>query len=668
MERTRQLIPEGLAELPPGPELAAVLSRIDVKRLVGYDCVEVLKAQHRQACHEQARLMAVMVEVGLCGIGPDEQLPRMDAPDEFSADEIRAALSLTRSAASAQLWLAWDLLDRLPQVHVALDTGVIDVPKARVFSEWTHGLTDAQTRTLCDLLLPEAPNLTTGQLIDRIKKMAIAIDPDWARRRYEEAVRDRGVVGYRNPDGTANVSGLNLPAERAAAACANIDALAKKIKHAGDRRPIGHIRADLYLGMLDGTYTGWDQSAIITHMLRQAAEETTREQGEQADHQRQRTAGGPTVHEHGGADGGRGPGEQAPDRQEQCDDQPVDPEQGDGEHDQPSPDSHGPAGGATGDRPGDKERPPDRNAQLIPRRAGIELRVQITTLLGLDDHPAEIAGWGFVHARSAREITRDQTAAQWRYAITDEHGRLLYEGTTRKRPDRPLPHGTAPCRGGIIELHITLSGLRALSNQPAQTLSGWAKVIADLARQADQHEQHNRPQPGGNTNGGPSRGNTNERRPGSPPGRRDSRRAGAALRRRTEIRDRTCTHPGCRAPAHGTDGDHTRDWPDGGPTQDDNIASTCRHDHRVKHQGGWKVTQPRPGELIWTSRLGHTYQVPPPLIIEPLPDPIPRDPPPDFVPLSEETDTPTWREPAQSEPDPEPPPAPPSDPGEPPPF
>src|SRR5918999_2836269 len=251
MRKTRQAIPRGLAAMPPGPTLAAMLATIDLSRLSGTDCVAVLRARHRQASHEQAQLMAAMVEVALCGIGPDDALPRMDAPDEFAADEIRGALSWTRSAANAQLDLAWDLIHRLGPVYAGLDAGSIDVPKARVFSEWTGGLTADQVRQICDRLLPEAPDLTTGQLCERIKRMAIALDPDWSRRRYEDAVRSRKVVGYRNEDGTGNVCGYQPPAEQAAAACAHIDALAKKIKQAGDRRSIDHIRADVFVRMLD---------------------------------------------------------------------------------------------------------------------------------------------------------------------------------------------------------------------------------------------------------------------------------------------------------------------------------------------------------------------------------------------------------------------------------
>ncbi|PZS39802.1 MAG: hypothetical protein DLM62_06300 [Pseudonocardiales bacterium] len=150
----RQLIPQDLASIAPGPELACVLADLELSRLSGFDCVEVLKAQYRQANHERARVMAAMVEVGMCGVGPaGDELRRMP-PDEFSPDEIRAALMLTRRAADTQFWLAHDLLTRLPQVHAAMDVGELDEPRARVFSDWTTELSDDQARVVCATLLP----------------------------------------------------------------------------------------------------------------------------------------------------------------------------------------------------------------------------------------------------------------------------------------------------------------------------------------------------------------------------------------------------------------------------------------------------------------------------------------------------------------------------------
>ena len=218
--------------------------------------------------------MAAMAEVGVCGPVPDDDLTRMAMPGEFSADEVRAALMLTRRAADAQFWLVHDLVTRLPQVHAAMLAGMLAEPRARVLSEWTLQLSPEQARAVCEQLLARTPKLTTGQLIEQVKKLAIAVDPDWAQRRYEQAVAERKVVGYRNGDGSANLSGYNLPLDRVAAASGRIDALAKAAKRAGDSRILDQIRADLFLGMTDGTYTGLDDDAIITLLTAAPAPDT----------------------------------------------------------------------------------------------------------------------------------------------------------------------------------------------------------------------------------------------------------------------------------------------------------------------------------------------------------------------------------------------------------
>jgi hypothetical protein len=288
----------------------------------------------------------------------------------------------------------------------------------------------------------------------------------------------------------------------------------------------------------------------------------------------------------------------------------------------------------------------------------VEIRVEVTTLLGRDDHPAEMPGWGYVHAELARILVREQTDAEWRYAITDEMGRLLFEGITRRRPDGYSPRADASARGGIVELQIKLSMLRRLAARPGG-LGVWAQPIADLARQADRHQQDDLDRADA---GVTDRQDTSSDRQDSESGnKRGGRSPGKVMRRRTQIRDRTCTHPGCRTPASGTDGDHTRDWAQGGATNDQNIGSLCRHDHRLKHVGGWRVAQPAPGHFVWTSRLGRGYDVRPPLIIQPLPNPMPRTLPTLHYPsLRHDPDdddaAPTWREPSKRAPAPEPPP------------
>ncbi|WP_261986095.1 HNH endonuclease signature motif containing protein, partial [Microbispora sp. CSR-4] len=77
-------------------------------------------------------------------------------------------------------------------------------------------------------------------------------------------------------------------------------------------------------------------------------------------------------------------------------------------------------------------------------------------------------------------------------------------------------------------------------------------------------------------------------------------------------------------PATRTDQDHIQAWADNGATTAANLHLACRHDHRAKHLGGWRVTTAGPHLIIWTSPLGHPYRSPLPKIIQPVPDPQPR--------------------------------------------
>ena len=112
-------------------------------------------------------------------------------------------------------------------------------------------------------LLPTAAQLTTGELIDAIAKLAIALHPEWVRRRYERALKARRVVGTRNPDGTATLTGHDLLFDEVAAACARLDALAHAAKTAGHPDRLDHLRADLLVGMITGRYTAMTDQQIL---------------------------------------------------------------------------------------------------------------------------------------------------------------------------------------------------------------------------------------------------------------------------------------------------------------------------------------------------------------------------------------------------------------------
>lgn len=80
------------------------------------------------------------------------------------------------------------------------------------------------------------------------------------------------------------------------------------------------------------------------------------------------------------------------------------------------------------------------------------------------------------------------------------------------------------------------------------------------------------------------------------------------LARLIRYRDQRCTFPGCAVPAVSADLDHTVPWAHGGRTAFDNLGAACRHHHRLKGEGGWKLDQPRPGVFVWTSPDARAYR------------------------------------------------------------
>ena len=150
--------------------------------------------------------------------------------------------------------------------------------------------------------------------------------------------------------------------------------------------------------------------------------------------------------------------------------------------------------------------------------------------------------------------------------------------------------------GGTVDIHVDLDTLAGLAEHPGE-LAGYGPVIADIARQItnqqiDAEWRYTATHPG--TGQTIANGTT-------------SRRPTAAQRRHVEARDRTCTFPGCRAPATDCDLDHRTPHSEGGPTHVENLGPLCRHHHNIHHHHGWTYQPIDGGDYQWTSPLGHTY-------------------------------------------------------------
>ncbi len=635
-------------------------------------------------------------------------------------------------SAVREMNLAEGVVVRLPELHAAMFSGRVDRTRAWFLWSMTQHMSQAHARAVCAKLLPKCHTWTSGQLKAKIAKTAIALDPAWQEARQKATLKERRVVGSMNDDGTADLCGYSLPPERVIAAMGRMDELAKSAKRSGDPRGIDFLRAELYAGLLDGTFEGLSDEEILLCLAftrptdeelaaEAAAEAAARAAAEPvaaaaaqaeaaAQTEAEATRAAAEAAEHVGAEEAQAAAEAAEHAEtEEAQAAAEAAEHAEAEEAQAAAENaraeesaraaaeerseadataHAEAAeaaaregeAATETGPEAVETEPEAAAGTgteapagrvdglpgswwlrehdlpEPPRIGLELQVRLSTLLGLDEAPAELAGWGPIHPTYARDLCAELGPAQWRYALTDGQGYLITAGLTPARPIGVRLRRWA-CRA-IVELQVPETLLRAIRSgeltacqvrDPAM-FAAWAPVITDIARRIEG--------PGGvgaNTPTGPKPLDPRRRTPA------------AALRRDVQIRKRRCMAPGCRAPARTTDIDHTLDHARGGDTIGINLEPLCRHHHRMKHEGGWTLRfLPEENTYLWRSRLGIEYRVPIPQIIEELPEPH-HDPDPDPIyqprtdPARDLNGTPwqdsvSWYQPPPPAPEPPPPP------------
>lgn len=502
----------GLADLSPGPALGAALAGIELSSVTGEQLVDVLRAQGRQRAYQEGQYLAAIVELGRAVPGEVERLPSTSG---WAASEVAAALTWTGQAAEREVEFAEMVVRNLPSVHAAMCAGTIDRARAWVFADLLTDLTPAQRAVICAALVPVAGGLTTGQLRARLLRMIKEVDPAWADRRYRQALSKRRLVGYLNADGTVTITASGLPIPEAAAACERLRRLAARIRRAGHPDSLDEIKADLFLGMTDGTLHFLHDQQIVALFLARA----------------QDAANGHT--------------------------------------------------GSSTDGDTEPARASDDAAVPEPTRTGVEIRVSLTTLLERDERCGEIPGLGPVLPSVARELVASQQhGTEWRFAVTDSQGYLIFGGTTRCRPylssNRP-----ARSRGGVVELHVPADVLEQLVTDGPAVTGPWAALISDIAAQyADRHRLLARLDAHPN-----------------------DRFARAELARHIQLRDRTCRGIGCRRPAGAC-----HDYALGGRTVAANLGPFCDRHHGHKTKGWWRLRQPRPGQFEWTSPLKHIYR------------------------------------------------------------
>jgi hypothetical protein len=421
-------------------------------------------------------------------------------------------------------------------------------------------------------------------------------------------VQERGVVLHLDRNGTATLSGEGLPPDEAAAAAARLDRLAEAAKRAGHPGRLPQINADLYLGMLTGSFHGLTEAEILARLLAHPRPEDDLDTDADLD------AGLDIVGVGTESDGERGAEasglDEARDAGSGCEahaDDVSGNRSGLGRDAGSADEKHvGPAVRSAVDSSTSSD-PGGAGArwcgERVGVREGVEIRVGLATLLGLDERPGEIPGLGPVDAVVARRVVGAQRrGAEWIFAVADADGYLLLAGPLRRRPRHGDPPGVGPpgrVHGGLVELHLTLAELQRFGADPG-ALGEWAGVFAEIAdRWAERHRLW--------------------RRLSRDPGARFAR---GALARHVQVRDRTCVGPGCTRSARRSDLDHTREHGLGGPTVETNIGPGCWRHHPDKARG-WTLSQPEPGHFVWRSPLGRTYRTRGEPIRPDLPEPEP---------------------------------------------
>jgi hypothetical protein len=443
------------------------LGELDDDELIG-----VARAWRRLESWCNANLLSAIAE--LARRRPADRTPAAppgsfpEQVSEFAVDEIAAALTLSGQAASTHLALALDQAIRLPGTARAQHAGRIDHLKARLIAEATRILTDDHSREVEARVLPAAAGQTLGQLRAAVARAVLAVDPDAAVRRREEAQKDPRVRRWQEDAGTAALAGYSLPPTEVLQADQRLTERALTLRGAGLPGSLEELRARAYLDAL----LGQDSAP--------------------------RDPGGP-----------------------------VPPQTGQAPH-----------GAKLASRP-----------RLATR---VNLTTPLGSALGQAAEPGVVAGFGPVDAPLARQLlgaAAADPATRYCITLTGQNGQAI-------------GHGCLPGPGALNKL----------------TAEGLSLTITPLAAGTCGHHHQE---------------------PGYQPSR--------SLQHLIWSRHQTCTAPGCRRPAARCDLDHTTPYDQGGRTCECNLAPLCRHHHRCKQSQGWRLEQPEPGVLHWTTPAGRHY-------------------------------------------------------------
>lgn len=225
------------------------------------DLMVILERSSSALLALQMQVMAEFADLDRCGDafellahtpgGDGEQgmealdLAAKEAQDRLAVAEIAASLNIAHRTARVRLEQAQNLTS-VPELLAQLRDGALDRGRATMVHEELVGLSDEQKLAVAGAIAPHVFDATTAQLRNRIRREAIAVDPEAAGRREEQARKGRRVSTYAKPDAMTSFTAI-LPADQAMRIHDFIDTCADRAaRPVGDNRTIDQRRADIF--------------------------------------------------------------------------------------------------------------------------------------------------------------------------------------------------------------------------------------------------------------------------------------------------------------------------------------------------------------------------------------------------------------------------------------
>lgn len=440
-----------LAAVEPGPGLAMLLHFLPAEVLSDDEVVEVVAASRRLAGWVHAQTTAWAAELAHRPSMRPTGSPSTRMQDGcVAADELAMRLAESRQSTAGLVAEGVAFEGLLAPTGEALRAGRIDARRARVMVERLRGVDGEVAWTAQERVLPIAGRRSVSQVRRDVDRVLAEVDGAHAVDRHRQARRTRKVtrpVGL--PDGMAAMWWV-LPAVDAARVDGVLDCAARTARSAGDPRTLDQLRADglrdLTLGLPD-----WAVDLCRQGLLGDPEDRAGTARGSRSGNRADREA-------RPGREDWRGKHDRA-----DADDRAETGHQrlvlGDRTGSSTGASGHAVAPTVSGDHPaspaglsghpasptGSSERPEAPAGPTGPgactrphARAAVHVTVPLTTLLGLDDGPADLHGYGAIDADQARDLAFN-AGSRWRRIITDPlTGAVLDVGRTTYTPPAPI--------------------------------------------------------------------------------------------------------------------------------------------------------------------------------------------------------------------------------------